>query len=75
MNGLGGFCYTAEWHFVVNHNVANVSSLFLPNMKLSVRTSNGGWGDRGSSVVKVLCYKSEGRWFNPSWCHWYTSLT
>jgi len=20
-------------------------------------------------VVKVLCYKSEGRWFDPSWCH------
>jgi len=24
--------------------------------------------DRGSTVVKVLCYKSEGRWFDPSWC-------
>ena len=23
------------------------------------------WG-RGSTVVKVLCYKSEGRWFDPS---------
>jgi len=22
---------------------------------------------RGSSVVKLLCYKSEGRWFDPSW--------
>jgi len=32
-------------------------------------------GDRGSSVVKVLCYKSEGRWFDPSWCHWNFSLT
>ena len=31
--------------------------------------------DRGSTVVKVLCYKSEGRWFNPSWCHWNFSLT
>jgi len=28
------------------------------------------YGDRGSTVVKVLCYKSEGRWFDPSWCHW-----
>ena len=28
-----------------------------------------GW-NRGSTVVKVLCYKSEGRWFDPSWCHW-----
>jgi len=26
--------------------------------------------DRGSTVVKVLCYKSEGRWFDPSWCQW-----
>jgi len=28
------------------------------------------FGDRGSSVVKVLCYKSEGRWFYLSWCQW-----
>ena len=27
-------------------------------------------GDRGSTVVKVLCYKSKGRWFDPSWCQW-----
>ena len=25
---------------------------------------------RGGSVVKVLCYKSEGRWFDPSSCQW-----
>ena len=24
-------------------------------------------GDGGSTVVKVLCYKSEVRWFDPSW--------
>ena len=28
------------------------------------------YGDRDSTVVKVLCYKSEGRWFDLSWCHW-----
>jgi len=28
------------------------------------------YGDRGSTVVKVLCYNSEGLWFNPSWCQW-----
>jgi len=28
------------------------------------------YGDRGSTVVKVLCHKSEGRWFNNSLCHW-----
>jgi len=27
-------------------------------------------GDLGSTVVKVLCYKSKGRWFDPSWCQW-----
>jgi len=27
-------------------------------------------GDCGGTVVKVLCYKSEGRWFDPSWCRW-----
>jgi len=32
-------------------------------------------GDRGSTVVKVLCYKSEGRWFDSRWCHWNFSLT
>ena len=33
------------------------------------------WGDRGSTVVKMLCHKSEGRCFDPSWCHWNFSLT
>jgi len=31
--------------------------------------------DRGSTEVKVLCYKSEGRWFDSRWCHWNFSLT
>jgi len=32
-------------------------------------------GDRGGTVVKVLCYKSEGRWFDSRRCHWNFSLT
>ena len=32
-------------------------------------------GDRGGTVVKVLRYKSEARWFDPRWCHWNFSLT
>jgi len=32
-------------------------------------------GNHCGTVVKVLCYKSEGRWFDPSWCHWNFSLT
>ena len=31
---------------------------------------NGHTEDRGSTLVKVLCYKSAGRWFDPSWCQW-----
>ena len=29
----------------------------------------------GSTVVKVLCYKSDSRWFDSRWCHWNFSLT
>jgi len=29
-----------------------------------------GGVNRGSTVVKVLCYKSKGRWIDPSWCQW-----
>jgi hypothetical protein len=29
----------------------------------------------GSTVVKVLCYKSGVRWFDSRWCHWNFSLT
>ena len=31
--------------------------------------------DRGGTVAKVLCYKSEGRWFEFRWCHWNFLLT
>ena len=29
----------------------------------------------GSTVAKVLCYKSEGRWVDSRCCHWNFSLT
>jgi hypothetical protein len=29
----------------------------------------------GGTAVKVLRYKSEGRWFDSRWCHWNFSLT
>ena len=50
----------------------------------SLSKMNVGWdltsvlkvvGDRGGTVVKVLCYKLEGRWFDSRWCHWNFSLT
>ena len=27
------------------------------------------YGDHGSTVVKVLCYKSEVHWFDSRWCY------
>ena len=53
---------TKQWHVVS----------FTPGLRTPGTPSTG---DRGSTVVKVLCYKSEGRWFDPSWCHWNFSLT
>jgi hypothetical protein len=32
-------------------------------------------GDRGGTVVKVPCYKLEGRLFDSRWRHWNFSLT
>jgi len=32
-------------------------------------------GDLSGTVVKALCYKSQGRWFDSRWCHWNFSLT
>jgi len=40
------------------------------NVQLNICESLFKIGDRGSTVVNVLCYKSEGRWFDLSWCHW-----
>ena len=32
-------------------------------------------GDRGGTMVKVMCCKWEGRLFDSRWCHWNFSLT
>ena len=47
----------------INYKIVPVTNL---NKHLHYVTS----GDHGSTVVKVLCYKSEGRWFYPCWCQW-----
>jgi len=49
------FCYT----------LAALSYLFLKFLLLCIVVL---W-DRGGTVVKVLCYKSEGRWFDSRWCN------
>ena len=44
----------------------------IPNSKIhkTVGHYHSSVGDCGGTVVKVLCYKSECRWFDPSWCQW-----
>jgi hypothetical protein len=43
--------------------------------KTKVNTVSYFQSRTGCRVVKVLRYKSEGRWFDPRWCHWNFSLT
>ena len=38
-------------------------------------TITNNTGDHGGTVVKVLCYKLEGHWFDPNWCHRNFSMT
>ena len=42
--------------------------LFFFGVRLIIPMLYNFLGDRGSTVVKVLCYKSEGRWFDSRWC-------
>ena len=66
--------------FTHNNNITPTTmfSVWIKKKQLDVTfcilyfSSNG---DCGSTVVKVLCYKLEGHWFDPSWCQWIFSLT
>jgi hypothetical protein len=42
----------------------------MNNVRVSILPLSTSTGDRGRTVVKVLCYKSEGRWFDPRWFQW-----
>ena len=42
------------------------SSVACLDLQYFCHIINGTIGYRGSTVVKVLCYKWEGRWFDPS---------
>jgi len=58
-----------------DERVARIKALVHENIYVTVsdlllRGISVRWGDCGSTVVKMLCYKSEGRWFDPSWCQW-----
>ena len=45
-------------------------SLFFSQLERNFSLLHKHLGDRGSTVIKVLCHKSEGHWFEPSWCQW-----
>ena len=59
------------------HRPGQLVTLVLWSVKvfLNLGLLLGYSGDRGSTVVKVLCYKLEGCWFDSRWCHWNFSLT
>ena len=48
----------------VHHNWNCVKCLSSVNVQI-ISKSTSTIGDRGGTMVKVLCYKSEGRWFDP----------
>jgi hypothetical protein len=54
------------WALITNNN--NLWSDFTSASSITPS------GDRGSTVSKILRYKSEGRWFDPRWCHWNFSV-
>jgi hypothetical protein len=61
------FSHSQKCELVLKFPTRNFKQEICSNL---VTTSN-----RGSTVVKVLPYISEGRWFHPRWCHWNFSLT
>jgi hypothetical protein len=40
-------------------------SLYRHDQPIDLGIYDSDTGDRGDTVVKLLCYKSEGRWFDP----------
>ena len=61
------------WQSVVYQKIWYIKFYVLILTGFRVQPYSGE--DRGSTVVKVLCYKSEGRWFGSRWCQWNFSLT
>ena len=52
----------------VTNTVIGDNKVFMQRTKKNLNRYMKSRGDRGSTVAKVLCYKSKGRWFDPSWC-------
>ena len=81
-NSLTQHVFVDNWFLEKNSQQnRNISDLSCPHFQFVViwsfflSSATLISGDRGGTVVKVLCYKSEGRWFDSRWCHWNFSLT
>ena len=57
-------------HICVSIAVSRLELHFLWQRNHVLETVLSVCWNRGSTVIKVMCYKSEGCWFDPSWCHW-----
>ena len=71
--GMNHTCYEVALITFLHPNVCINLSFTKMNTLFVLLTSL--YRDRGSTVVKVLYHKSEGRWFDPSWCHCNFSFT
>ena len=61
---------SAILHRIIKH-VVWLNSLKLTRWLCTISDGNGFQiGDRSTTVVEVMSYKSECRWFDPSWCQW-----
>jgi hypothetical protein len=60
--------FSRKFPLLITIHYVNFSVIYLSSLLSKL-------GDRGSTVVGVLCYKSEGRCFDSRWWHWNFSLT
>jgi len=63
------------WGLRLSVSRADKPTTFMCQFSRNSGSLNTWSGGRGGTVVKVLRYKSEGRWFDSRWCHWNFSLT
>jgi hypothetical protein len=64
------YCESSFW---ILHTIVTVGS--LSNSSYISEFHEVLYSLSGGTVVKVLRYKSEGRWFDSRWCYWNFPLT